>query len=193
MRKLIIVLVLMTLLAGCAKPPEPTPTPEPTATNTPEPTSTPTVTPEPTITNTPLPTYTPIPTEVPKKILTDKGRQAAIDAMGGKSDDENDAISCTRNWDDEKKLKITCKYGREHIKDVALTFMAYFQTQLTAMWINKLGARDYLHDMLVLTVAFVDETGITRISAKTKLETLYKMMGESLGLLEWEAEAEIVK
>jgi len=37
MRKLIIVLLLVALLASCAKPPEPTPTP--TATSTPEPTS----------------------------------------------------------------------------------------------------------------------------------------------------------
>lgn len=185
MRKLIIVLMLVALLAGCAKPPEPT------ATNTPEPTAT--NTPEPTVTNTPLPTYTSIPTKTPVDYLTDDIRGLTVE-MFDKTFSKGEVIVCKTNWAERLNLKLTCEYTDNAIGNAILTMISYKITEVVSTGLNTAGLVKHLPDDFIVTVIASSYSGLYQVMSKTSMETLKRMIDETITTqIEWEQEAEIIK
>lgn len=197
MRKLIIVLMLVALLAGCAKPPEPTPTPEPTATNTPEPTvtiePTATNTPEPTATAEPTATNTLEPTPTKKSSLSPEARDYIIDMFNGALD-KNSAMNCDLLWDEAGVFKWTCEATDPNATSDLLPVMCFRVTQVAAVGLNKLDVKGDLPEDFQLVVIALVQFGMEQMMSKTSYDTFTKMMdGKITTQIEWEQEAEIIK
>lgn len=169
--------MLITLLAGCAKPPEPTPTPEPTATNTPEPTST------------PEPTYTPTPTVNPNLAIY---RQHMVDQFNAVEVEGN--LDCVGNWDYPEEFKIICRSDSKSFTPDILVLFIYTLTKTLSTNFVEEPLSEAVPDDFVLTVIFYAYNEIHQAMAKTPLSTVKKLAeGRITTQIEWEQEAEIVK
>ncbi len=178
MRKLIIVLMLVALLAGCAKPPEPT------ATNTPEPTSTPTATPE--------PTYTPTPTEDPRAELMLLYRDKTVEVFNNAYD--TDSFKCESLWQDDAEFKVTCKAYDNRFDEAILLMLSHRIVDGFGVAFTEKPLSEAVPEDFVFTLIYMTELGLNQVMSKTPLETLTRMAdGIITTQIEWEQEAEIIK